>query len=349
MRFLVLHAYSAENAGDGLLVMETLELLDETYPGADIDVLALYPDSFDGVKAGILNGSARSLTGLVSQYRVCRNLRSYDLVVGVGGGYLRAGNFVELMKTTVAHGIQLYLASRAQEVPVAYLPQSVGPLFFASRWPVTQWFTRIDRVYVRDDRSFREIEKAKPIRMPDLALLSRTYTTHSNVEPHSVPVLSIREIDGSVPPSVLKTAHLLSEYDGFIQSRGSGNDDVSAMAMLEPARMLDRNELLMDSGPRRVVIAVRLHAALMALNAGHWVIHLAYERKGYGAFGDLGLGDFVHNVKSFDPRAVIEQANELLHNPGARASYASSVAEARRRLSVNRFKLISDLKSLIDN
>jgi polysaccharide pyruvyl transferase WcaK-like protein len=77
----------------------------------------------------------------------------------------------------------------------------------------------------------------------------------------------------------------------------------------------------------------------MALAAGHYVVHLAYERKGFGAFDDLDLGDWVHSVNSFDPATVAEQVRSLLTDRGTRDAYDAAISaraegllEARRDL-----------------
>jgi polysaccharide pyruvyl transferase WcaK-like protein len=81
-----------------------------------------------------------------------------------------------------------------------------------------------------------------------------------------------------------------------------------------------------DVGPRRVVVAMRLHAALMALRAGHLVIHLAYERKGYGAFEDLGLDEYVHHAWRLDERRVVDQVSALVGSADARDAYVERLA-----------------------
>jgi hypothetical protein len=128
-------------------------------------------------------------------------------------------------------------------------------------------------------------------------------------------------------------ARLLGSFDGFVQSETGRNNDRSAMEALGPRRLLSRGEMHGGDGPRRVVVAVRLHAALLALSAGHYVVHLSYERKGFGAFGDLGLQDYVHNVYDFDPSQVAALATKLQSDLSARQGYDQKVNAARRAMS----------------
>ena len=101
------------------------------------------------------------------------------------------------------------------------------------------------------------------------------------------------------------------------------------MQSLNPRRILSRGDLFLNgASAKRVVVAVRLHAALMALQAGHYVIHLSYERKGFAAFEDLGLKEYVHNAFSFDPETVHAHLDRLLNNAAAREEYDAAVNRA---------------------
>jgi len=137
----------------------------------------------------------------------------------------------------------------------------------------------------------------------------------------------------------------LGTFDGYVQSQTSGNDDRAVMDQIGARQIVSRAELL-DSGTAeaRVVIAVRLHAALMALRAGHLVIHLAYERKGFGAFSDLGLSEYVHNVSMFEPNRVVEQVRGLLHDAEVREEYRTQVGRAMETAKVRRSELVRDLQ-----
>jgi len=94
----------------------------------------------------------------------------------------------------------------------------------------------------------------------------------------------------------------------------------------------------------RVVVAVRLHAALMALAAGHYVIHLAYERKGFGAYDDLGLSPWIHNINSFDPSSVARQVEALTKDPAVRADYEARITAAAPRIVQSRQQIICNIR-----
>lgn len=342
MKVLVLHAYSALNAGDGLLVDECLDLLREAFGPVDVTILAHDPASFAGLGVHVV-GSKPTWRGYPSGWAsTLRAAGRFDLVVAVGGGYLRAGHPLEAAKALLVHGPQLWVASR-RGAGVVYLPQSIGPLRLGTRPVVERTLRRIEHVAVRDDRSVQELPRAGVVRAPDMALLGQEWDSRPR-PPQGRPVLSVRAVRGRVPEDVTALAARLGEFDGFIQSRTGANDDTAAMTGLRPVTMLDRADLTDPAGPRRVVVAMRLHGALMALRAGHLVVHLAYERKGFGAYADLGLERYVHNTFAFDPARVLAQVEELLRDDAARRDYDDAVARARRNFPAERGRLLAVLR-----
>ncbi|QCQ92560.1 polysaccharide pyruvyl transferase family protein [Rhodococcus sp. SGAir0479] len=344
MKVLILHGYSSLNAGDGLLVEHTIDMLREAFDDtAEISLVASRPETFADLPLRIYN-SAPGIRGYSKSYlRLLRRMAEFDLIVGVGGGYLRAGRPVELAKTLIVHGPQLIAASLS-DAPTVYLPQSIGPARYGSRRAAAALLGRINTVYGRDDRTISEFQGVGISRAPDLALLAPEHPQFARGLPDPVPVLSVRALNGAVPPLVAELAEYLGEFDGYIQSAVGGNDDTEAMTRLGPGKIIPRDELLNPTQPR-VVVAVRLHAALMAMQAGHYVIHLAYERKGFGAFQDLDLSDFVHNVNKFEPERVMQQISALSSDNHARADYERRVLAARSDAKVERQRIVESLRS----
>ncbi|WP_180967365.1 polysaccharide pyruvyl transferase family protein [Zhihengliuella halotolerans] len=344
MRVLVLHGYSAKNLGDGLLVEETLSLVREALgDSTEVTLVASHPTTFAAVDAKVLS-SALGRTGYSPAYlKTLFRTRNYDLIVAVGGGYLRFGRPLEAIKTLLIHVPQL-VAAALSRCPSIYLSQSVGPLRFGTRRIVARLLRKIDVVALRDDRSISEASCGAH-RIQDLALISGEEIAPSLGEVAEKTVLSVRAVHGVVPQHVLGLAERLGEFDAYIQSLTGGNDDREATEALGDRHVLTREEL-MSGQPARVVIAVRLHAALMALRAGHYVIHLAYERKGFGAFQDLGLDAYVHNVNDFDIELVLQQARDLRANEAVRDEYVQSIeASATRRRGGKSF-LIGQMREL---
>lgn len=340
-RVVLLHAYSSENLGDGLLVDAALaHIRTAVGPDVEITMFASRPESFSDRDCQLVSSKPNSLSELRTYVSELRNLRRADLVVGVGGGYLRFGSASEAARTALVHGPQLVAASLHGKKAV-YLPQSIGPLPLGGRSMLRRIIGRIKTVYVRDDRSLTELEGIGNVRRaPDMAIWADPNPDDRSADSdvHRMPVLSTRYVRGTLPAPVTELAGVLGVFDGYVQSTVGQNNDVEAVREVGPREVLTAAELLDPTGPRRVVVAMRLHAALMAINAGHYVIHLAYERKGFGAFSDLGLSEYVHRTSHFDPALVAGQARLLLESVEARGEYdrlvrkhrATSLAEGLR-------------------
>lgn len=344
-RVLVLHAYSAENAGDGLLVRETLELVHAALGEAQITLLASRPDSFSNLGVHAVHPTVPTPRGWNKGTRkVLKDIDSFDLVIGVGGGYMRTGTPKESLKTLLVQGPQLIAASRTS-APTIYLPQSIGPARFGTRGWIARKLSGVDTVMVRDDRSLEEIGGPTLTRVPDLATAAVTGSRQPGAIVDPVPALSIRSVRGKINPDIYRLADALGTYDGYIQSTVGGNDDRPASATLNPRRQIERAELMTPGGTPRVIVAVRLHAALMALAAGHYVVHLAYERKGFGAFDDLNIRPWVHSVNTFDVATVAAQAQSLLSDASVRADYDQRIADASEKLAASRTQLVDEIRS----
>lgn len=342
-RVLLLHGYSAANRGDGLLVEESLALIRETQgDDVEIDIVTSYPASFayTGLHTFTSKPTFRGYPFLYLRLLLSR-FQGYDLVVGVGGGYLRFGTASEIVKTLLVMGPQLLVAAMCK-VPTVYLPQSVGPARFGFARPLRALLSQIDCVWVRDNRSLDQFSVAGVRRASDLALLSM----NRRILPFGDglrPVVSVREHRGGVPGLARVLAHRLNSFDGYVQSAVAGNDDTAAVWSLEPESLCSFEDLIGAPARGRVVVAVRLHAALMAIDAGHYVIHLAYERKGFGAFEDLGLEDFVFNVHEFSVGEVEQRVGKLLSDPTERAAYDLRIAGATGCIAASRGQVLASL------
>lgn len=198
---------------------------------------------------------------------------------------------------------------------------------------------------LRDDRSVAEMALPNARRASDMAIVpivEKQDLWRGDVD--GPVVITARRVNGVLPAGVIQLASLLGDYDMYVQSTVSGNDDNDTVTELSPRAVLSRDRFYRSEDPARVVIAVRLHAALMALAAGNFVIHLAYERKGFAAFEDLGLGDYVFNVNRFDSFLVSRLAGELLSSGEARGRYCATVDSARGRLHGLQSAMASTLK-----
>jgi polysaccharide pyruvyl transferase WcaK-like protein len=334
MSVVVIHAYSRENRGDGLLVDLTLQLLARAgVPPIEVDLVAADPVSFSAthtrtLRAANLTGHRPSdlLRGLWSwrpNGQLAALIDEADLVVGVGGGYLRAGTPIEAAKTLIAHGPQ-FLAATRRSKPTVYLPQSVGPLPSAVyAWMNERTQSSPFSLHARDDLTYRALAgsgSTSVLRTPDLAVLEIGQQLLNRPpllpeEGRSGWALVARDLPraGGTYKNALHL--LLSEVPNGvlgIQSRGRGNDDARWYQEQFPGvDVVDLREALPTLG---AVVSVRLHGALQAVLASVPAIHLSYERKGFGAYGDLNLRSYVHQARTFDPQVVAAQLQALLRD-----------------------------------
>jgi polysaccharide pyruvyl transferase WcaK-like protein len=333
---IVLHAYSRKNSGDGLLVDLTAEVIKEAGLGKIDKIIALDKESFTEfengyepqiIKANLFNKGLFALKAVLNiffandLYENYLPPKSKEPVFAVGGGYMRGRTFLESIKTFLAQGPQLNWASRQKSSPVIYLPQSIGPFSGVMRTYIHSKLKKLDLICVRDDLSQKELNLPNVMRVPDLAVqeLAMAYEPESTQTSFDKIYLIARNVN--VPGNeeyierlkTLKT--LIPNIEPLIQSEGRGNDDVEFYKKLGWTGNIRKvKEVLNNPENRGVVISVRLHGSIQSMISGCPSIHLSYERKGFGAYSDLGIKEYCHGFKKFDPNLVLEQANQLKQN-----------------------------------
>jgi len=335
----VVHAYSRVNAGDGLLVDLTLQRLARAGIGVeDCTVVAMDPASFADLPSVVKLGTAgRALDretavaaarglGVAGEAihpraalgAAARTFAAADGFVSVGGGYLRAGNRVNAVGTAINHLPQLLAVARSKR-PSIYLPQSVGPLAGPVGRAVRATLRRVDQVHVRDDRSVAELGGAANVhRTPDLAVLD-VADQLADLRPRDasgVPIIVARALGDAdeYADRLHALARRLDKVSWGVQAEGSvAKSDrtfYQALGVTPDGRV---GELL--AGTPGPVVSVRLHGALQSIIAGVPAVHLGYERKSWGAYEDLGVAEWVHSARRFDPEAVADQVRALQADP----------------------------------
>lgn len=338
MRVAVLSAYSADNSGDGLLVRLALDAVWRNFgKGVEVDIVAADVESFpheQGVRyfsAPVMGDRGRrrfvaALGRSRSYAALTQVLAQADLILGVGGGYMRSKGWLEHLKLMLGHQEQLRCAI-SSGVPLICLPQSIGP-FFANEGGSAQLYRDVKAVFVRDDRSLDLLARngcANVFRCPDMAVQEvarkinegKLALTANKRIPESV-CLVLRK-----PPQWGRAKQMQYEENVSIlsrmlasqcrvtyavQSSTRGNDDVEFYRSRKIGRDYKSLRQCLSAETRPdVVVSVRLHGALEAILAGIPAYHISYERKGFGAYEDLCSSGWVCNGSDFQPEAVVER------------------------------------------
>jgi polysaccharide pyruvyl transferase WcaK-like protein len=364
----LIHAYSRTNAGDGLLVDLGLERLRRAGVGPDqVLLVALDPDSFPEVahRVGVgargrglgwelvpAAGKALSVTaGAMSPKLVAGSLakamHGCDAFVAVGGGYLRSVDGTSSVGTLINHLPQLTAASRS-EAPSVYLPQSIGPLKGPVGRAVRQALGHIDVVCARDGWSADELSGLTNVhRIPDLAVLD-VAERWDEITPAGT--------GGKVGFVARQVGHAAG-YEAVVQKLAEdlAPDSVWAVQTAGDKTKSDAvhyerlgvttggklADMLATPGELSLAISVRLHGALMSIEAGVPAIHLAYDRKGPAAFADLGLDDWCFDVRNLDAAALREAVDGLRADPGPYWERLAKQVPALRTYSTQLDDLVS--------
>lgn len=355
-RVLILHAYSPSNSGDGLLVDLAIDLVRRVSPNATYLVVASDAAGFDDPRylqwtsslplPRALRRVAMALTGVLGPTKgIRRAADEADLIVAVGGAYLRGGGAVESFKSWGAHHGQVRLAARHGAKSV-YLPQSIGPYGESYGRRTRELLSRMRRVYVRDDRTESDLRQLPNIdRVPDMAILEWARNDRQPLEGElGRPVFVARNLG-----EPRRYYELLAEvrdsgaFDWAVQATGSSNNDAPVTARYGGPDAPLLSTVLATRSPR-IVVSTRLHGSLSSLIAGYPTIHLSYERKGYSAFADLGIPDFAISARD----ATVEQINALMQrindNP---ATYWAAIDAKRAEISAAERRIESDAAAVL--
>lgn len=352
----LLHAYSARNSGDGLLVDLSARLLREAFGDATrISIVAADPASFPAYDdvgaapvladhgASRVTGAARFVLPVRANGRLHdlrRLLDRVDLIVGVGGGYLRALNCREALKLEAGHLLQMR-AAKASGKPAVYLPQSIGPVrpVRPAGAHLRRLLASFDTVFVRDDRSSAFLAaNANTRRAPDLAVLDFERRSDTILQRAARSGDGMRHVTFVLrrPPAWSRSqraryaasiARLIERVRPHcrisfaVQSACRGNDDAAYYRGLGIQDALVPLKTLLAHDAPDWVVSVRLHGALESVLQGVPAFHVSYERKGFGAYADLHLDDWVVNGAAFDPDAV---ADKILADGSATAFWHSA-------------------------
>jgi len=297
-------------------------------------------------------GIANDVGGLLSTYVLPPAFASSPLktllprtkcVISVGGGYLYSSYRSRISRGLLNALSGIVFAARLGCWAVL-CPMSIGP--FRSEFDasvVARGLRRTTAILCRDRRSLdwcRQRGLGQAELAPDMAVLLgrrrterapgeavkigitfvdlRNYaTTEQLATAEDVPEKLRRVVEAVAetnPVEVTIYAHVdVSEQDSDV---GPSNRLAQALAAFSPTveRTSDQDVETQCAryGASDLFIGSRLHSCLFALAGGAKVIALAYQPKHRGVLETLGLQDYVLDVWSFDPDAMIDKARAVL-------------------------------------
>jgi len=315
----------------------------------------------------------RLARGLVSE-PVCASLdrlAAADLIMSGGGTYLvpHYRIFPKLFELLVASALRR---------PYVLFTQSLGPFHGHSRgWLLRGVLKRARAILVRDSRSFHHLtEFGVPAdRVVACADAVFALSPENSVFAGNGPIprrvaISVREWpyfptnreDGmaSYREAVAAlTRHIVERYGAEVtflstcQGMGEYWTDDSRVAKSIAAHLPEdvRSHVEVDSGfhsPRvlldryrefDLVVATRMHAAILSLCAGVPVMPVAYEFKTTELFSSLGLGEFVQQIDTITGERLCRSFDRFVtERPAIQTTLAERIAEARRSaLSAGRY------------
>jgi hypothetical protein len=211
--------------------------------------------------------------------------------------------------------------------------------------------SRVDLVCARDDLTVAELGLDNVIRVPDLAVQELAMSYGDNLRSNHYEKIYLIARSVNVPGQdeyisrLIKLKELIPNIEPLVQSEGRGNNDVAFYNKLGWTGEIRRvKDVLAQSENKGVVISVRLHGSLQSMISGCPSIHLSYERKGFGAFSDLGISEYCHGFKSFDPEAVAGQANELCKDS---SEYWNRIGSSINTIKEKRAYMIAEIKKVL--
>jgi len=284
-----------------------------------------------------------------------------DLVVSMGGGYLNAAGGIDgtlslylmLLPMMIAEGLTTCVVTA---------PQSVGPFSNGlQRWMVRRTLNRVELLELREDIStgiVRDLAITAPVaRYPDMGFVfggGRAPDVRDILELPDDRLLvgvTVRqwlapEAQARYERAMAATIDSLCARHGVVAvlipqvTSSVGNDDdrivnrrvYALLADRAQARMidgdLDHQQIKAVYGGLDVLIGTRFHSVIFALTSYVPAIAVAYEHKTTGIMRDLGLEQWVVDIRDVDEESLVERAESLLREAGTYRCYLEDVLPA---------------------
>ncbi|MDB5184230.1 MAG: hypothetical protein JWN38_38 [Candidatus Saccharibacteria bacterium] len=388
MRILISHVYSADNKGDAALLGVLIEEIECQWPGAEISILTMDTvkpgETFDGVEVQhsfmhyvnrwrrvklewMLYGTfmmgytllwARLVRSLKLRLPLPKNWRqlaqSYqdaDLVMGVGGGYLRTRPPIGTMYDFLLLLHPIVFSHILGKQTIMYT-QSVGPLHRSiERWMLSHVLRKdVALTIIREDKSMalmQQLGVTNAARSVDAGFLLTTDKKAPKGKFFDAPKgklvigVTAREWLDANGQHVYEKAmaealdYLIAEQNAFVvfipqvTSEFHGDDDrLTSQAIYELMDNKQGVDVLTKNYSYREIKAIydqldfllgtRFHSVIFSLTSYVPALAIEYEHKTSGIMHDLGLDNWVIKMEEVSAENLIDGMNALL---AGRAAY----------------------------
>jgi colanic acid/amylovoran biosynthesis protein len=380
-KIIISHVYSADNKGDAALLGVLITEIKNQFPGSKVTILTMdalsKDEEFDGVKMRhsfmyyvnkwsvhkllwLAYGTFMMFYTLFAAWLLNRKINlpspkdwqevislyaKADLVIAVGGGYMRTkpgiGSIYDF--TLLLHPLVL---SKILGTPSVLYTQSVGPLHRnIERTMLAHVFRKdVETVIVREDKSMKLLEKLgvhNIIRSVDAGFLLKTDKRDKRGVDLNLPVKKV--IIGVTARHWLKASeqreyeramaetldYLIKKHDAFIvfipqvTSEFHGDDDrIACQDIFE--RMSEKQSaiVLTESYNYRqiktiydrldLLLGTRFHSVIFSLTSYVPALAVEYEHKTSGIMRDLGLEEWVVKMEDATPEILCKKMDKLI-------------------------------------
>lgn len=296
-----------------------------------------------------------------------------DLVVSAGGTYL-------VPHYRISPKLLDLLVARCLGRPYVLFTQSLGPFPPGrQRWLLRHVLGRALLVMVRDERSHRHlvelgIDPGQIVECADAAFAlpepARPPVAHGTAPQIAVSVRDWPHFEASAEDGMERyldavaalVRHLVERHDARVtflstcQGVAEYWTDDSRTADAVVARLPDEirshvrvnrefhrpEALAAHLGAFDLVVATRMHVAILALTASTPVLPIAYEFKTKELFATLGLGDLVEDMEDISAARLRRNAETLLAARETSRTTAANGAETLRRSALAAARPLKD-------
>jgi colanic acid/amylovoran biosynthesis protein len=403
----VSHVYSRDNAGDAALLSVLLEDLRRAGFDEHIPILTMEPhptgDTFDGYPLhpsftlhALNRYKSRSLKALYSVYvlvwttfytsrsrcsgwrpplgtelkEVVRRLEDTDVVIPVGGGYLRGKKgFTSTVELALL--LHLLVISKMLGKPVILHSQSIGP--FGNRLQAvmaSKVLRRVDLIIAREDITTEILESlgvtANVVRSVDAGFVFQPAGTSDlrqrlNISDDSLVIgITVRQwldkagqdrYEQAVAEFADAMIDLHQAHVVFIpQVTSEYHNDDDRVASHRVASRMRRQALVVTAkhdhratkvlyGGLNVLVGTRFHSVIFSLTSMVPALAIEYEHKTSGIMRDLGLDEWVLDIREVTGDKLIDRFESMLEH---RSEYLEQLRDVlpgyqrRARQTMNR-------------